>query len=205
MRRYLIAVAVLIAVAACNSTLVPTAAPSPTATPVASPTLAPATATTPNPAASTTPNPSAAGAVITEQVGDLRATHPVAWRVVAGPVAVANRPVPLFYLSDAPLTVGLCPTPDPKTGEFKACPQPLSVLPAGGVLMAFSPNVGVLEVIPPRISLGSPEPPCRAVGGDAQMHSVAAGTVVSACLRGPDLTSHEAQVRAVIASLRRSS
>ena len=198
MRRHLVAlVAAVIAVAACNSSPVPTAAPSTIATPVASPTPMPTTATT--------PNPSPTAALITEQVGLLTVTHPVAWRVVAGPKAIPNRPVPLFYLSDAPLAVGPCPTPDPKSGEFQGCPDPLSALPAGGVLVTVDPNLGLPAMNPPQVSVQVATGSCRALGGAAQVWSVVGGAVVSACLRGPDLATREAEVRGVIASLKPAS
>ena len=195
MRRHLVALAAVIAVAACNSTPVPTAAPGPVSTPVASPASTPAT----------TPSPSPTAALITEQVGLLTVTHPVAWRVVAGPMTVPNRPVPLFYLSDAPLAVGPCPTPDPKSGEFQGCPDPLSALPAGGVLVTVAPNLGLPAMNPPQVSVQVADGPCRALGGAAQMWSVVGGAVVTACLRGPDLATREAEVRGVIASLKPAS
>jgi len=212
MRRHLVAlVAAVIVVAACNSSPVPTAAPSPVSTPVASPPPMPATTpastptTTPTPTAATTPNPSPPAALITAQVGLLTVTHPVAWRLVAGPKAVPNRPVPLFYLSDAPLAVGPCPTPDPKSGEFQGCPDPLSALPAGGVLVTVDPNLGLPAMNPPRMDVQVADGPCRALGGAAQMWSVVGGAVVTACLRGPDLATREAEVRGVIASLKPAS
>lgn len=143
--------------------------------------------------------------VSTEQVGLLTVTHPAAWRVVAGPESVPNRPVPLFYLSDVPLTVRPCPAPDPKTGAFQGCPEPVAALPAGGVLVTFSPNFGsLLETNPPLITVGAPDASCLAVGADAQVYSATAGTVVTACLRGPDLAANEAEVRVVISSLKRA-
>jgi hypothetical protein len=140
--------------------------------------------------------------VITEQVGLLTVTHPVAWRLVAGPKGIPNRPIPLFYLSDAPLTVGPCPTPDPKSGEFQACPEPLAALPSGGVLVTVNPNLGLPTMNPPQVTVKTATKPCHAIGGEAEMWSVVGGTVLTACLRGPDLAAHEAEVRAVIASLK---
>jgi hypothetical protein len=196
---HLIALTAVIAVAACSSTPVPTAVPSPIVTSVASPTP------TPTPTAATTPNPSPTAALITEKVGLLTVTHPVAWRVVAGPKAVPNRPVPFFYLSDVPLAVGPCPTPDPKSGEFQACPDPLSALPSGGVLVTVNPNLGVLAMNPPLITVEAATGPCRAIGGEVEMWSVVNVTVLTACLRGPDLAAHEAADRNVIASLKPAS
>jgi hypothetical protein len=202
MRRHLLVAAAVIAVAACNTTPLPTAAPSPTATPVVSPTQTPTTATTPSPTTATPPNPPPTASVITEQVGLLTVTHPVAWRLVAGPKDIPGRPVPLFYLSNAPLTVGPCPTPDPKSGEFQGCPEPLAALPSGGVLVTVNPNLGLPAMNPPQVTFENKTKACQAIGGEAEMWSVVGGTVLTACLRGPDLAAQEAEVRAVIASLK---
>jgi hypothetical protein len=109
---------------------------------------------------------------------------------------------PLFYLSDAPLTVGPCPMLNPTTHVLPGCPTPLASLPAGGVVIAFSPNPGYAEGVPPLITVEAPDASCRAVGGEALVFSATTGVVVNACLRGPDLTAHEGEVRAVINSLK---
>ena len=196
MRRNLAAFASVIAIAACNSTPIPTASPNPSSSSSSSP--------IPSPSASPVapPSQSPSVSVIIEQVGLLTVTHPVAWRLVAGPKVIPGRPVPLFYLSDAPLTVGSCPTPDPKSGEFRGCPEPLAALPSGGVLVTVNPNLGLPAMNPPEIGVGTATKPCRAMGGEAEMGSVVGGSVLTACLRGPDLAAHEAEVRAVIASLK---
>jgi hypothetical protein len=203
MRRHLFALVAVIAIAACSSPPAPTASPS--ATLVESSTPSSVASPTPTPTASAIPSSSLPSALVTEQVGRLSVTHPLAWHVIDGPMVVPNRPVPLFYLSDAPLTVGPCPTPDPTTGAFPACPMPLSALPAGGVLVVFSPNPGFMEGVPPLITVEAPDTSCRAVGGEAQVYSAAAGMVVIACLRGPDLPTHEAEVRGVINLLKLAS
>jgi hypothetical protein len=187
MRLHLMVLTAAIAVAACSSPPLPTASPIATTSPVASPT------------------PSPSSSIITEQVGLLTVTHPAAWRVVPGPTAVPNRPVPLFYLSDAPLTVGPCPAPDPTTGEFQGCPEPLSELPLGAVLVTVSPNLGLPSLNPPRVGVRAADGPCRALGGETQIFSVVGGVVVTACLRGPEIAAHEAEVRGVIASLKPAS
>ena len=198
MRRNLAALAAMIAVAACNSTAIPTVSPKPFPSGLASPITLPTASESRSPAPSRAPT----GSVITEQVGHLTVTHPVAWRLVAGPRDIPGRPVPLFYLSDAPLTVVPCPTPDPKSGEFQGCPEPLAALPSGGVLITVDPNLGLPTMNPPQVGLGTATKPCKAIGGDAEMGSVVSGTVLSACLRGPELAAHEAEVRSVIASLK---
>jgi hypothetical protein len=206
-RRFLVVFAAVIAVAACTSPPIPTASPVPSPG-LASPNMSPpppSPAITPTRSRAITPTPSPAATVITEQIGLLTVTHPVAWRVVPGPDQVANRPVPLFYLSDVPLTVTPCPTPNSKSGEFHACPEPLAALPSGGVLVTVVPNLGLPAMDPPRVGVEAATGPCHAIGGDAEMHSVVGGTVLTACLRGPDLAAHKAQVRAVIASLKPAS
>jgi hypothetical protein len=197
MHRNLIVLTAVIAIAACNSTPISTASPKPSpssASPIPSP--------TPSASPSATPSQTPTVSVITEQVGLLTVTHPVAWRLVAGPKDIPGLPIPLFYLSDAPLTVGPCATPDPQSGEFQGCPEPLAALPSGGVLVTVDPNLGLPAVNPPQIAVRTATKPCHAIGGEAEMWSVVGGTVLRACLRGPDLAAHEAQVRAVIASLK---
>ena len=196
MHRNLIVLTAVIAVAACNSTPTPTASPNPSPSGIASPIPSP----TPSASPIASPSQSPTMSVITEQVGLLTVTHPVAWRLVAGPKGIPNRPIPLFYLSDAPLTVGPCP--EPKTGEFQACPEPLAALPSGGVLLTFVPNLGLPVMNPPQVTVTTATKPCHAIGGEAEMWSAPGGTVLRACLRGPDLAAHEAEVRAVITSLK---
>lgn len=197
MQRNLIVLAAVIAVAACNSTPIPTAIPSPSLLGIASPILSP----TPSASPIASPSQSPTVSLITEQVVGLSVTHPVAWRLVAGPKEVPNRSVPLFYLSDAPLTVGPCPTLDPKSDEFQACPEPLAALPSGGVLVTVDPNFGLAAIIPPQVTVETATEPCHAIGGEVEMRSVVGAAVLTACLRGPDLAAHEAEVRAVIIAL----
>jgi hypothetical protein len=198
MRRNLAAFAAVIVIAACNSTPVPTGTPNPSPSGIGSPIPGPSASASPASSPSQTPTVS----VTTERLGLLTVTHPITWRLVAGPMGIPGRPVPLLYLSDAPLTVGPCPTPDPKTGEFHGCPEPLAALPSGAVLVTVAPNLGLPAMNPPEVGVGSATEPCRAIGGEAEMRSVVGDTVLSACLRGPDLAAHEAEVRAVIASLK---
>lgn len=198
MHRTLIVLAAVIAVAACNSTPISTASPNSSPSGIASPVPSP----TPSASPIATPSQSPTASVITELVGLLTVTHPVAWRLVAGPKDIPGRPIPLFYLSNAPLIVGPCPTPDPKSGAFQACPEPLATLPSGGVLVTVTPNLGLPAMNPPQVSVKEATESCDAIGGDAEMWSVVGGTVLTACLRGPDLAAHEAEVRAVIASLK---
>ena len=198
MHRNLIVLTVVIAVTACNSTPIPTASPNPSPSSTASPIPSP----TPSASPTASPSQSPTAAVVTEQIGRLTVTHPVAWRLVAGPKNIPGRPVPLFYLSDAPLTVGPCPTPDPKSGEFQGCPEPLTALSAGGVLVTVNPNLGLPATNPPQVTFENKTKACDAIGGEAEMWSVVGGTVLTACLRGPDLAAHETEVRSVIASLK---
>ncbi len=202
MRRNLIVLTAVIAVAACNSTPIPTSSPIPSPSGIAAPITSPIPSPTPSASPMASPSQSPTASVITEQVGLLTVTHPVAWRLVAGPKDILGRPVPLFYLSDAPLTVGPCPTPDPKSGELRGCPEALAALPSGGVLVTVYPNLGLPAMNPPQVTVETATKPCHAIGGEAEMWSVVGGTVLTACLRGPDLAAHEAEVRAVIASLK---
>src|SRR4051812_4241604 len=68
-------------------------------------------------ACTTTPTP----VTVTEQLGRLRVTHPLAWTSVAGPGPVTGRGlVPQFYLTNSTLTV-TC-SPPPSGGAFEGCP-----------------------------------------------------------------------------------
>jgi len=141
---------------------------------------------------------------VTEQLAGLRVTHPAAWASVAGPGPVAGGGlVPQFYLTNTPLDV-TCPPP-PSGDLFEGCPAPISKLPVDGVLVTISDAGGLLEQLPPEVTSGPPTDdwpgPCRSIGGERQVVSVLDGVVVSACLRGPDLDTAEAAVRAMIASL----
>src|SRR6476619_7613627 len=167
MRRNLAAFAAVIAIAACSSTPIPAASPNPSSSSSSPPIPSPIPSPSASPVAPPSQSPSVS--VITEQVGLLTVTHPVAWRLVAGPKGIPGRPVPLFYLSDAPLTVGPCPTPDPTGGEFQGCPAPLAVLPSGGVLITVVPNLGLPARNPPEIGVSAATRPCRAIGGEAEM------------------------------------
>ena len=151
-------------------------------------------------ACATTPTP----ATVTEQLARLRVTHPVAWTSVAGPGPVAGGGlVPQFYLTNTTLTV-TCP-PTSSGGLFEGCPAPITMLPAGGVLVTVSDAGNLAEALPPAVNVGPPTDdwsgPCRSIGGERQVVSVLDGVVVSACLRGPNLDAAEAAVRAMIASL----
>jgi hypothetical protein len=150
-------------------------------------------------ACTTTPTP----ATVTEQLAHLRVTHPAAWTSVPGPGPVGDGDVPLFYLSDATLTV-TCPPP-PSGGVFEGCPAPITMLPTGSVLVTVSGASNLNEPVVPQINVGSPTDdwpgPCRSIGGERQLVSVLDGVIVSACLRGPNLDEAEAEVRAMIASL----
>ena len=198
MHRHLIVLVALIAVAACDSAPIPIAASaSPSPSRPAPPVLSPTPSASPIAASSQSPTAS----VITERVGRVTVTHPDAWRLVGGPKAIPGRPVPLFYLSDAPLDVDACPTPNATSGDFQGCPEPLAALPLGGVLVTVDPNLGIVALNPPQVSVKTATKPCHAIGGEAEMWSVVGGVVLTACLRGPRLAAHEGDVRAVIASL----
>ena len=134
MRPFLAAFA-LIAVAACGSPPAPGISPTP--------------ALSPAPPAAATVHPCRFPALpgTTEQVGLLTITHPIAWQVVLGPKGVVGRSVPLFYVSNAPLVVGACPTPA-RNGMPPDCPAPVTALAAGSVLITVNPNPGPGAIAP---------------------------------------------------------
>jgi len=142
-------------------------------------------------------------ATVTEQLGQLRVTHPVAWAPVGGPGPVAGGGlVPRFYLANTSLTVTCPPS---SGGLFQGCPAPLKTLPEGGVLVTVSDAGNLAEIDPPPVTAEAPTDdwpgPCRSIGGERQVVSVLDGVIVSACLRGPNLDASEAAVRAMITSL----
>lgn len=147
------------------------------------------------------PSTSAVAGLITESVGNLIVTHPAEWRVVPGPAQIKGGVVPMFYLTNAPISVGACPTPR-ADGTFDGCPEPIETLPVGGVLVTVTPNLGLPEIVPPQVGVEEAKGPCRSIGGERSVASVVAGSVLTACLRGPGLDQAEAQVRQLIATLR---
>ena len=88
--------------------------------------------------------------------------------------------------------------------RVQGCPEPLAALPPGGVLVTVNPNLGIVAINPPQITFKAKTEACHAIGGEGEMWSVVGGTVLNACLRGPDLAAHEAEVRSVISSLRQA-
>jgi hypothetical protein len=152
-------------------------------------------------ACSPAPSPSPVAPVVTDTIGAAIVTHPVDWRLVAGPIPPSDgRAVPAFYLANAQLIVVPCPSFS-DDGTYAGCAQPIDALPAGGVLVTLSPNLGLEEEIPPPLSVTAPTGPCASIGGERSIGAVTTGLVVEACLRGPGLDQSEAQFRAVVASM----
>lgn len=151
------------------------------------------------PTASPTLAPSPLASFVTEHLGDLTVTHPRNWRFAAGQ---GGDPFsPLFYLSTESLAVRPCPTANPTTTEYPGCSPPLPELAPNGVLVTVLPNPGFGAAVPPIVGVETASGPCQAIGGDVQIESVVGATIVDACLRGPDTSHTEADVRAVIDSL----
>ena len=147
-------------------------------------------------------SPAANGApLVTDRIGPLTVRHPAAWHVVSGPPGVPGRTVPLFYLANVSLSVGTCPSLTPE-GVAGPCAPPVRSLPPAGVLVTVQPNLGLAETIPPQVAVVPPEGTCAEISGDAEMTSVAAGAIVTACLRAPGLALEEAEVRDLVGSIR---
>jgi hypothetical protein len=170
---------------------------------LASCTTTPAPSTTASRASSAPPSfqSTPAGGLVTDSVGRVSITHPVSWRLAVGPPAVAGGYVPLWYLSTVPLAIKPCPTPDATTHEFNGCPFPAPSLPVEAVVMTIEPNPGLDAMVPPNVTSEPADGACHSAGGERQILSVVGGVVVAACLKGPDLDTEEAQVRASIASI----
>ncbi|GEM_PF-7092321 len=139
--------------------------------------------------------------MVTHTIGAAIVTHPADWRLVAGPNRPADgRAVPDAYLANIPITVVPCPS-FRDDGTYAGCVPPTDELPAGGVLVSLSPNLGLSELIPPLVSVTAPTASCQSIGGERSILAVATGLVVEACLRGPGLDQSETQVRAAVASM----
>ncbi len=131
---------------------------------------------------------------------------------------------PLIYLSTDPL-VGSCAvtpdrTPNPPNAQGRACDWPLVSLSPNGVLVIWGttrilvplPSAGeTVEVngATGRLQIAKPGY-CAAVGVDETLNVLVpigqpkpwSNLAVGACLRGPNLSTTEAEVRAMLASAR---
>lgn len=130
---------------------------------------------------------------------------------------------PLIYLSTDPLRSSCAVAPDaspnPPDAQGQACDRPLPSLSPNGVLVTW----WTTRILQPFPSFGDPivvngkatrlqveRPGCAAIGADEAISvlvpigasSTLSNVAVFACLRGPDLVTSEAQVRAMIASAR---
>jgi hypothetical protein len=201
-----ICMAVLASIAACAP------APTPNSTETSSP-------SGPAPSgASLTPN----GTPLADGTDGITFVRPASWiRWLPN----QHQPVtdgPLIYLSTEPLLSGCAVLPgnppNPPDAEGRACTWPLTTLPPNGVLVTWW-NGRLLSPIP------SPDPPitingglsslqvdepgaCAAIGGDETIDvAIPIGQPTSvtnisvfACVRGPDLTTAEAQLRDMLIS-----
>lgn len=129
---------------------------------------------------------------------------------------------PLIYLSTDPLlpTCATTPqaTPNPADARGLACDWPLGELAPNGVLVNWL-TTRILVALPSagdavkvngatgRLQIEKPGS-CAAVGADETLYVLVpighpkpwSNIAVLACLRGPDLATSEAQVRAMLAS-----
>jgi hypothetical protein len=131
---------------------------------------------------------------------------------------------PLIYLSTDPLlpTCATAPqtTPNPADARGRACDWPLEELAPNGVLVTWL-TTRILAPLPSagdsvevngatgRLQIEKPGS-CSAVVADETLYVLVpigqpkpwSNIAVLACLRGPDLATSEAQVRAMLASAR---
>jgi hypothetical protein len=152
------------------------------------------------PSATSQAEAASAAPLVTAPIGPVSITHPASWRLIAGPPPVAFGYVPLAYLSSIPFAVEPCPTPEP-SGGWDGCSFPVPSLVPTSVVLTIEPNGGLAAAIPPAVTRQAPDDGCLAAGGEREVVAVVRTYVVDACLRGPNLDTEEAQVRAAIASI----
>lgn len=113
-------------------------------------------------------------------------------------------------------------TPHPPDSRGRACDWPLTALSANGVLVIWL-TTRILQPLPTagepvdvngttaRLQIEMPKPVgCAAIGADETLDVLVpigqptplSNIAMVACLRGPDLSTSEAQVRAMLASAR---
>lgn len=166
-------------------------------------------------------SPSAAG-VVTDAVDGISFARPASWTRWVPNAHDAVMDGPLVYLSTDPLlpTCATTPpaSPNPADARGLACDWPLKELAPNGVLviwyttriLAPLPSAGdAVEVNGATGRLQTRRPgSCSAVGANETLEVFVplglreprSNIAVDACLRGPDLATSEAQVRAMLAS-----
>jgi hypothetical protein len=194
-------------------------APAPTATPGSI--VPPPPTPTPTPPAS--PSESALGAtMVADSANGVSFERPADWTRWRPNEHNPINDGPLIYLSTDPLLPACATapsaTPNPPDSRGRACDWPLVALSPNGVLVTWLttrilaplPSVGeglVMNGETTRLMFER-RGPCAEIGGDETVSVLvpigqptpASYIAVVACLRGPDLATSEAQLRAMFAS-----
>jgi len=185
-------------------------------------TVPPSASLTPTPSSNSLPAPPSAAPVVNDAANGISFARPASWTRW---LPNAHDPItdgPLIYLSTDPLlpTCATTPqaTPNPADAQGRACGWPLEELAPNGVLVTWLTT----RILAPLPSAGDPvevngatgrlqtEKPgsCSAVGASETLEVLVpigqpkpwSNIDVLACLRGPDVATSEAQVRAMLAS-----
>jgi hypothetical protein len=185
-------------------------------------TVPPSGSPTPTPSSTSLTAPPSDAAVVTDAANGISFARPASWTRW---LPNAHNPIndgPLIYLSTDPLvpTCATTPqtTPNPADARGRACDWPLGELAPNGVVVTWLTT----RILAPLPSAGDPvevngatgrlqiEKPgsCSAVVADETLYVLVpigqpkpwSNIAVLACLRGPDLATSEAQVRAMLAS-----
>jgi len=149
--------------------------------------------------------------------------RPAAWAVWTPNEHLPLVSGPLLYLSTEPLlaTCAVTPgaSPNPPDAQGLACQWPLQRLRPDGVfveayttrILVQQPSAGESTTVngePARLRVDRPGD-CAAIGGEETIdllipigqYGHGSNVALEACLRGPDLVTSEAQVRAMVASM----
>jgi hypothetical protein len=185
-------------------------------------TVPPSGSPTPTPSSTSLTAPPSVAAVVSDAADGISFARPASWTRW---LPNAHNPIndgPLIYLSTDPLvpTCATTPqtTPNPADARGRACDWPLGELAPNGVVVTWLTT----RILAPLPSAGDPvevngatgrlqiEKPgsCSAVVADETLYVLVpigqpkpwSNIAVLACLRGPDLATSEAQVRAMLAS-----
>ena len=185
-------------------------------------TVPPSGSPTPTPSSTSLTAPPSDAAVVSDAAEGISFARPASWTRW---LPNAHNPIndgPLIYLSTGPLEPSCATTPqttpNPADARGRACDWPLGKLAPNGVVVTWLTT----RILAPLPSAGDPvevngaigrlqiEKPgsCSGVVADETLYVLVpigqpkpwSNIAVLACLRGPDLATSEAQVRAMLAS-----
>ena len=184
----------------------------------------PATAEPSNPLVTFTPGGTPASTTVHDRAAGFEFDRPESWAVWQPNQHAPTTGGPLLYLSTDPLlpacAVAPSASPNPADANGAACEWPLNELQPGGVLAMWE-TTRILQPLPtdgPVVQTNGAEArwkvstpgACAAVGADETVTvavpigqpSPLSNIVFVACLRGPDLSSSEGEIRALLETAR---